>query len=79
MKRGLHLRTAPARPVVIAQWHQNPARRSPRTRHRAQAATNIPGSPQFATDLRVQFQRGEADLVVDLGADLERYIQASHS
>jgi hypothetical protein len=43
----------------------------------AWAATNIPGSPQLATHLQVQFQRGEADLVVDLGPDLQRYIQAA--
>jgi len=77
MKRRLCLRTAPARPVVIAQWHPNPARRSPATRQRSLAATNIPGSPQLATDLQVQFQRGEADLVVDLGANLQRHIQAA--
>ena len=38
---------------------------------------HIPGSPQLATDLQVQFQRGGADLVLDLGADLQRHIQAA--
>jgi len=77
MKRRLCLRTAPGRPVAIARWHPNPARPRTGTHHQARAATNILGSPQLATNLQVQFQRGEADLVVDLGAELQRYIQAA--
>ena len=77
MKRGLRRREAMGHPVAAPRQNPNPEPTSPGASPPRPGRHRHPRQHFPAADLQVRFQRGEADLVVDLGDDLRRHIQAA--